>query len=328
MKLAVASLVLYVLFLVKDILILVLFGIIISVLFDPVIDRLQRAHIPRPLAAVGVYLAIFGLMALALYATAPFFVNEVQRFVGSFPEYFEVLSPTLRGLGVAAFADSQALVDTLLGDVQRMSTNILSALAVVFGGIFSTLFVITIAVFLSVEERSMERSIGLLFPKKYEAFALDLWARSQQKVSGWFLSRVISSLFVGAATYLSLALFEVQYPLSLGVLSFFTNFIPIVGPLVMGLLIAMIVALDSFLKAIFVVLAFVLIQQIEGNILTPLLSKRFMGVPPVLVLISLAVGGELWGVMGAILAIPLFGILFEFLRDFLKKRKEEAPVVL
>ena len=78
------------------------------------------------------------------------------------------------------------------------------------------------------------------------------------------------------------------------------------------------------MKAVFVSLAFVLIQQIEGNSLTPLRSRKLIGLSPVVVLIALAIGGELWGMVGAILAIPIAGILFEFLRDFLKKRKEES----
>ena len=70
------------------------------------------------------------------------------------------------------------------------------------------------------------------------------------------------------------------------------------------------------------------LQQVENSVLSPLLSKKFVGLPPTLVLIALAIGGELWGILGAILAIPLFGILFEFLRDFLKKKREEEAVTL
>ena len=98
--------------------------------------------------------------------------------------------------------------------------------------------------------------------------------------------------------------------------------------MITAVLIGIVVALDSPLQAVFVILAFILIHQIEGNILTPLLTKRFIGLPPSLVLISLAIGGELWGIMGAILAVPLAGILYEFLRDFLKRRKEEKTVIL
>ncbi|MDP4007211.1 MAG: AI-2E family transporter [bacterium] len=328
LKLAVAGLVIYILFLTKDILVWVLFGLIISILFDPAIDFLQRRRVPRILGAIGVYSVVFGILAFIIWSMAPLFINEIQRFSLLFPQYFETLSPALRGLGIAAFSDAQTFFDAVSGGVEKIAGNIFSALFVIFGGIFSTVFVLSIAIFLSIEEKSIEKTIGLFFPKKYEAFALDLWEKSQRKVSGWFASRLITSIFVGVATYLTLFLFNVQYPFSLGLLATILNFIPIIGPLITGLLIVSIVALDSVLKAIFILLAFTLIQQIEGNILTPLLTKRFLGIPPALVLIALAVGGELWGVMGAILAIPLAGILFELLRDFLRKRKEESTTIV
>lgn len=324
LKLALASFVVYLLFLVKDILVWVLFGLIISIIFDPIIDFLQKRRIPRTISTVAVYLSLFLFLALTIYGSSPFFVNEIQRFSQLFPQYFESLSPSLQGLGIGAFDDTQTFIDTVSGGVEKLGLNVLSALFAIFGGIFSTVFVISIAIFLSIEDKSVERALSLLFPKRYEAFALHVWSRSQRQVSGWFLTRVLSSLFVGVATYIALIILNVPYPMSLGLLSGVLNFIPIVGPLLTGLLIGGVVALDSVLKSLFVVLSIILIQQIENNILTPLLTTKFIGLPPVLVLVALAVGGQLWGIMGAILAIPLAGILFEFLRDFLKKRREES----
>lgn len=328
LKIAVAGLVIYILFLTRDIMVWVLFGLIISILFDPAIDFLQRMRVPRVLGTIGMYSIFFGVLALIIWSMAPLFVGEIQRFSQLFPEYFETLSPIFQGLGIAAFSDVQTFFDALSLGVENIAGSIFSALFMIFGGIFSTIFVLSIAIFLSIEEKSIEKTIGLLFPKKYETFALDLWSRSQRKVSGWFASRLITSIFVGIATYLTLFLFNVQYPFSLGILATILNFIPIIGPLLTGLLLFIIVALDSTLKAIFILLAFTLIQQIEGNILTPLLTRRFLGIPPALVLIALAVGMQLWGIMGAILAIPLSGIIFEFLRDFLRKRKEENSAIV
>lgn len=328
LKLAVAALVIYVFFLVRDILVWVVFGLIISILFDPVIDWLQRKRIPRPLATVSVYTILFGIISFLIYGMAPFFVSELQRLTQVLPQYFETISPILQDLGLVAFQDFATFMEGVSGSVEQISGNVFNALFAIFNGVFSTIFVITIAIFLSLEEKSVERVISLLFPKKQEAYALDLWAKSQRKVTAWFLSRVLSSLFVGVATYVALFAFGVQYPFSLALLSGILNFIPIVGPLITVVLVGSVVALDSILQAVFVVLALVLIQQIENNILTPLLTKRFIGLSPVVVLIALAVGGELWGIMGAILAIPLAGILFEFLRDYLQKRKEQKSVVL
>jgi predicted PurR-regulated permease PerM len=328
-KLALAGFLVYVFFLIRDILVLVLFGVIISILFDPVIDRLQKYKIPRMISTLGVYITLFAIISYTIFATTPIFAHELNEFAQRLPQYFEEsISPSLQKLGVTTFQDFQSLIDAVTKNATEDSSNILKALFSIFGGIFSTLFVISVSIFLSIEDRPIERVIVLVFPKRHEALALSLYKRSQKKVSGWFLSRVISSLFVLIATYFTLILFGVHSPFSLALFAGLLNFIPVVGPLLAGLLIALIVALESPLQALFVLLAFVLIQQIEENVLMPLLSKRFVGLPPVLVLISLAIGAHFWGIMGAILAIPLAGIFFEFLRDFLKKRKEEKTVVL
>jgi len=105
------------------------------------------------------------------------------------------------------------------------------------------------------------------------------------------------------------------------------NFIPILGPIVTGVIAFVFIALDSLWKAVLLLIIFTLIQQIEGNILTPILTRRFVGLPPVLVLISLAIGGKLLGILGAVLAIPLAGVIYEFLKHFLQKKKEDLSSI-
>ncbi len=321
-KIFVAVLGLYMFFLVKDILLWLIFGMVISILFNPIIEFFVALRVPRVVAAVGIYLASFGLLALMIYAMAPFFTIELQRFSERFPEYFNSISPPLKDLGLVAFSDVQGLVDVLNKNAEAIASGVLNGLFAVLGGIVSTIFVLSMALFVSLEERTIERGISFLFPKRYEALAFNIWRKSQKRVSGWFLSRIISSLFVGLLTYFTLLIFDVRYPVSLSVIAGVTNFVPIVGPLIAGLLIAVVVGLDSPLRALFMVGAFTLIQQIENNVLTPLLSRRFVGLHPVLVLISLAIGGRLWGMMGAFLAVPLVGILFEFLHDFTERKKK------
>lgn len=329
-KLVLAGFGVYVIFLVREILVWVLFGLIISVLFDPMIDALTKRHIPRVVATVGLYFGVFGLFAYVIFSVTPIFLHEMEDFATRLPEYFEEkISPALRGLGVSAFQDFQSVLNAFAKDAAKSTANIFKALFVIFGGIFSTVFVISVALFLSLEDRPVERIISMLFPSRYEALALQVWAKSQRKVSGWFLSRVISSLFVFFATYAMFLVFGIETSrFSLSALAALLNFIPIVGPIIAGVLIALLIALESPWQALLVLVAFTLIQQIDGNVLEPLLARRFVGLPPSLVLISLAVGSQFWGIMGAILAIPLAGVLFEFLRDFLKKRKEESTDIL
>ncbi len=323
LKIALAIVCFYLVFLLRDILIWFIFALIISVLFNPAIDFLHRKRLPRTLAIIFIYVAALGFISLSVYAVLPLFIQEIQQFSQLVPQYFEKISPPLKGLGLQAFENVESFLDAFGKTLEGMAGSIFSALFAIFGGIFSTIFVIAVAIYLSLEEKAAERTLSLFSPKKYEVYVLNLWRKCQRKVSGWFLSRILACLFVGVASYIAFLLFDVKYPFSLGLLAGILNFIPFVGPFITGILIFLIVSLSSALQAVFVLIVFVLIQQIEGNILTPILSKKFIGIPPVLVLVALFVGGKLWGFLGAVLAIPLAGILFEFLRDFLKQRKEE-----
>ncbi|MDD2913157.1 MAG: AI-2E family transporter [Candidatus Paceibacterota bacterium] len=318
----------YLVFLIRDILIWVIFALIISVLFNPVIDFLTRKMIPRVLSVVFVYLVFFGLLALAIYSIAPLFVNEVKNLLQSLPSYFEAISPFLSMFGFKTTENIQEIASLAYSSVEQMTNNIFSALIVVFGGFFSGFFVIATAFFLSLEKGIVEKGLTVLFPKNYENYILTIWKRCEKKVAGWFAVRVIVSFFVGVASYIVFLLFNIDYPLSLGLLSGFLNFIPYIGPAVMGLFLFFIIFPIDPLKGLFVILAFVLIQQIEGGILTPILMKRIIGIPPVIVLISLVIGGKLWGLLGAILVIPLVAILFEFLKEFLEKKRERESVGL
>ena len=307
----------------KDILILVIFALVISILLNPAIDFLQKLRLPRVFAAGIIYVFIFGTLGYSIYLISLAFIPEVQQFIGLFSQYFEKITPPLQWLGIEAFENFEAFIANVEKWLMGASTNFLTALAAIFGGIFSAFTIFSLAFFFSLEGKWAERAIKLLFPKRHEEFALNVWSRSQRKISGWFSARVLCSIFVGFASFFVLKLFKIDYAFSLSLFAGITNIIPILGPVFAGIIITILVFLEDWLKAVFVLGAFILIQQIEGNILNPVLSKKFIGLPPVLVLISLIVGAKLWGILGAILAIPLAGIFFEFIRDFLRRKKEE-----
>ena len=327
-KLSVLVLSLYILYQIKDILVWFIFALIISILINPAVDFLRKLKIPRVLAVTFVYVGIFGVLSLIIYFTVPTFLSETKQFSQLLPQYFEKISPPLRGAGIRAFEDIETFINVLGGTLEKITSNILNILFSIFGGIFAAVFILATAIFISLEERGIEKTLILLFPKKYEDYVLSLWRRCQKKVTNWFLTRILACLFVGISAYITLLIFKAPYSLSLGLIAGVLNFVPVIGPVITGVLLFALVSLENLFKAALVLIVFVLIQQIENNILTPILSRKFIGLSPVLVLVSLAIGGVLWGFLGAILAVPLAGILFEFLKDFLKKRKEEEAVVL
>src|SRR3989344_5041539 len=323
-KMVITGFSLYLIFLLKDVLVLIIFALIISILFNPAIEFLQRYKIPRILAAVLIYVGMFGILGVFVYLTLPVFISELKQFSQFFPQYFEKLAPPLKGFGLETFNNFDTFVNSLGEMAVKASSSIFSAVSIIFGGIFSTIVIFTIALFLSFEEKAFERMVGIFSPKRYEAYILDLWHRSQVKVSAWFGSKILTALFIGILTFAACKILAVKYAISFAFIGGIFNIIPLFGPIVSGAIIFVFTALDSLTKAIFILVVFILLQQIEGNIITPILTRKFVGIPAVLVLIALLAGSQLCGILGAILAIPLAGVIFEFLRDFLKKKKESA----
>jgi predicted PurR-regulated permease PerM len=321
-KISLSVIGIYLIYAIKDIIVWFIFALVISILFDPAIDFLQKKKIPRIIGITFVYFGFFGIFVVLVYLIIPLIASEVGVFLSSFPEYFEKISPPLQGLGFQAFESMESFIKSISTTLEKMSGSIFSVLFVLFGGIFSFLGIITIAVFLSLEEKAIQKALILLFPKKHENNILGIWNKCQKKVAGWFGAIVIASLFVGLASYITFLIFNVEYPFVLALFAGAFNFIPYIGPFFTMILLFFIIFPTEMLKAIFVLIVFFLIQQIDANVLSPLLMKRIIGIPPVLVVIALIIGASLWGILGAFLAIPLAGILFEFLKEFLQKKKE------
>jgi len=322
LKVLITGFVLYLLFLSRHILLWLLFAIIISLLVEPVIKFLRRIYVPKFIAVMLVYIFILSIIGLIIYFTAPIFIFEINQFIQNIPDYFNKVNPFLKDIGIDVAKNFESFSSSLLSNIKENSSSIIKATAVFFGGVSSTIFIFTLAFFISLEEKGLERFLILLVPKKYESTILTIAKRSQFKVSAWFGVRILACLFVGTASFIVLFLLGVKYAFILSLVSGVLNFVPYIGPVVTSVIVFSSVGVsDSWLVAIYAILALLIVQQIENNLITPLLSKKFLDFPPVLVLLSLLIGGTIFGFLGMIFLVPVAGIIYEFLKEFLEKRK-------
>ncbi len=319
-KIVFAILLFYTVFLLKSIIGWVVLGFVISILINPLIDALK---INRVISSVIVYFALLFILGLFIFLIVPPLIVEIQSFSNVFGDYFKEIPSFLNQLGLdyspkGLYDLGSQFNETLI----KISSNIFNVFAGLFGSIFSGITVFTLALFFSIEKLDILKGIKMVTPKKFEEQVLDRWERSQKHVVGWFGSRIISSIFIGLMTFVFCVIFDIKFALIWGLLAGILNIIPMIGPIVAGVLVALFVVFDSLPKAIGITVFSIIIQQIESHVLMPVLTKKINGLPISLVLISILVGGALWGIMGAILAIPVAGILFESLKDYFKSKKE------
>jgi predicted PurR-regulated permease PerM len=304
------------------------FALIISIMLEPAVRFLRWLRLPKLVAVAAVYLAIFGVLGLMIYLIAPLFLSELNQLSQNIPDYFEKAHPLLKGVGVQTSQSFDEFTANLLVNLKTSSEGVVKAIVAFFGGLASTAFIVTFAFFISLEEKGPERVLSLLVPQKYESYVGRIFEDAQYKVSGWFAGRLLACLFVGAVSFIIFFLLKVKYAFILSLISGVFTFVPFVGPMVTSLVVLLFVGVsDSWLLALYLVVALTVVQEIENKVLTPVLMKRFVNLPPVLVLLSLLFGATIFGFLGMIFSVPVFGIIYEFGREFLEKRKQgELPI--
>lgn len=323
-KVFVAIFAFYVIYLAKDIALWFFFGLAISILLEPAINFLRKMWIPKMIAIILVYVSILGLLGILIYITAPIFIIELKQFSGYLPDYFNKISPVLQQLGVDVSQSFSEFTSSLVGGLEQSSKGIMNAVVAFFGGLASTVVILTIAFFLSLEDRGPERFLAFISPQKYQEYIVSFFEKAQTKVAGWFGARIMACIFVGIGSFIVFYIFDIEYAFLLALIAGILNFIPYIGPLTTAILLIVFVMVSSgsWLITVYVLLAIWAVQAIENNLLTPFLMKKMIDLPPVLVLISLLLGAKMFGFLGTIFIVPVVGIIYEFVKEIIEKKRE------
>jgi predicted PurR-regulated permease PerM len=319
------------LYLVRDVIIIFLFALIIASAITPAVNLLEKIKIPRVIGALLVCVVAIGIIALLIYLIVPVLTKDFKNLVFNFPNYVEKLSDKFESLKNASTRYSgliERFQNSLInfGDfLKNRSINFLSAAFGIFGGVFSFILILVISFYLSVLEKGVQGIMTALVPIQYRDYLLDLWERAQKKLGRWLQGQLFLGLIVGILVYIGLSLLNVKFALLLAVLAAILELFPYIGPVMAGVPAVLIGFLQTPILGLWVFILYVMIQQIEAYIISPLVIGKVVGLNPIVVIVALLVGGKLAGVFGMVLAVPLAAVFAEILRDIVKKRKEQSP---
>jgi predicted PurR-regulated permease PerM len=164
-----------------------------------------------------------------------------------------------------------------------------------------------------------------VIPVKYEEYSVDLWKRAQKKIGLWMQGQILLSVIVGILVYLGLLIIGVPYALLLAVFTAMVEIIPIFGSLLSGV-VAVVVGYSDGGVAIAAVVAglYIVVNQFESNLIYPLIVKKIIGIPPLLVIVALIADYTLAGFLGVVLSVPIAAVVLEFITDFDKRKRRIA----
>ncbi len=299
-----------------DVLVLVFFAIVIAEGLRPLVDWLNRRRVPRPLALLLIYIGVLGLLGLLVWLIARPVVAQAAQLLDNLPRYQARLQDLIAQTQGALRANPQveralqSLPGQATGAVQGLIPLLLRAPLALVGGVFNAILLLLLAFFWLTATRGLKGFIVGLFPLEAQATVADVLAEMGRKVGGYLRGVAINMGVIGLISGGGVWLLGVPYPFLLGVLAGLTEAIPIIGPFIGGApAVAIALATDGPLKAGEVALLYLLIQQIEGNTLVPLVMNRVVQLNPLTVIVAILLGSALLGVVGAVLAVPAAAVL-------------------
>lgn len=320
----------------RDIVLIVITAIVLASAIEPSVGFFTRKGVPRLAGLVGVYVIGFGFLGGLVYFFVPALLADVSELTQALPHIANapfVSNSLTEGIAASVndtlgegIREGGGVLEILRGRV--VEGGAIDTVALLFGGLLSLIFVIVLSFYFAAQERGIENFLRLISPLSSRPYVISLWKRSQEKIGQWFQGQLLLGVLVGVLTFLGLSILGVSSALLLAVLAMVFEIIPVFGP-ILAAVPAVAIAFtegirvaDPGLAAAFIVVAFYfIVQQFESHLIYPLVVRKVVGIPPVLVILALLIGAKLAGFIGILLAVPLTAVLVEFLNDVAKERR-------
>ncbi len=344
------------LFYVRDVVLVVLTSVVLASAIEPFIRWLVVRKVPRVVAVIISYFLIAIFLVILLYFFVPVFLEDATKLLAAVPAYIDSLAlwnpfqadlpkdsilAVSEPLSLGTKAVSELPRDISLKDLFRdwsgsfsnLSEGAIKMISSFFGGILSFILIVVLSFYLAVQEDGIAKFLRVITPRPHENYVIDLWRRAQQKIGYWMQGQILLGALVGFLVYISLYIISfmfdgvIQNPLFLAVIAGVFEIIPLFGPILAAVpAVLMAYFAGGITPMLFVIGAYIMIQQFENHLFYPLVVKKIIGISPIIVIIALIVGGKLAGFLGLILSVPVATTLMEYFNDLEKLKNGDSKI--
>ncbi len=322
-------------------------GAVIAFILNVIVNMLENSALKkvkkgkRPLSIVLSLVIVFGFVVVLLFILIPQLKNAGMIFVENIPEYQETIYELGTKIGLSkeqlAFfeLDNNKLRDELTLLVTENSANLIN---MSFGFASSLVEAVTnffvglvFAIYVLIEKENLKRQFGKLLDrvldkKKYEK-TIKVLSLTNLTFSNFIKVQFVEACILGILCFIGMICFGLPYAATISVVIGFTALIPIFGAFIGCVLGAFLIFMVSPAQALIFVLFFLVLQQIEGNLIYPKVVGGKIGLPSIWVLVGVIAGGALGGVFGMLIGVPILSVVYALLKEFVNTRKNEKEVI-
>jgi predicted PurR-regulated permease PerM len=336
----------------QSVLVQVLLAVIVAAGMTPLVDRAARPHRlfgrrtltpPRAAVVLAVYLVLIAAIVLIGSVVIPPVVDDTEALVRSMPSYVDdveewVLAlpqryPFLPTFGEAELASG--LVDQIQGFVSQLGSQLsgllgqtLTLLRFLVGflsGALNGIFVLVLALYITQDSERIVRYLVAFMPRDRQDQVLQTAGRIGDRLGGWVRGQIALSAIIGALTFIGLSVIGVPYAVLLALIAAVGEAIPLIGPIISAVPAVIVASFQSPLQGLLTLGLYILVQQLENNLIVPKVMERAVALHPLAVMLALLAGAELLGVAGAILSVPVAAAISVLVREVrLEQREREG----
>jgi len=335
-KAILVGLLFFTLFLLRDLLLVVLAAVVIASAIEPITLWFIHFRIGRLPAVVFIYVGLISLLVGTFYFLILPLLGETTSLLNNLPQYLDTYAPVAQTQTSVLLSPANSFIDfskTLpFKDIAReinqtflnFSGGFWNAASFAFGGLLSFILIFVLSFYLAVQDHGIANFLSTITPLRHRGYILNLWKRSEEKIGLWMQGQLLLVVIVAVLVYLGLTLIGVEHALPLAVLAGLFEIIPVFGPILAAVPAVALGLVDGGASmALLVAGLYIIIQQFENHLIYPLVVKKVIGVPPVVVILALFAGGTLAGFLGMLLSVPIAAVLMEILSQYQKENVAE-----
>ena len=308
-----------------------LLTVLLSIILSAPVNYLARRGLPRTWGVLAVLAAIVGVFWLLGLALVPAVEAQSRQFAEAFPTLLDeafALADRLKsffGLGTQVGLDPESLSRVGRQALSGSTVSTAAGVGLTAANVISLGVVVFIAtIYLVIRPEPWVNGFVSLFPAGWRQRTREVLQVLYQTVQRWFLGQLAAMTFIAVFWAISLSLIGVPFALLIGIFSGMISFIPYLGALISIVIPVLLALISDPFTVIWVILAFVIIQQIEGNILQPIVMSRAVDLHPALVVFAILVMGTLFGLIGVFLAVPLVAALQVLVRELWVQKMDQV----
>ena len=328
-------------------------GLIIAYILDSLVNTIMNGlaripwHFPvgkkrmkvRKTLVIGFTILLVLLLLFLLAETViPQLIDSIRTLISNFDIYVQSLeqwiqpflaeNPTLEQYVTDQINNAENVItDFLKNDLLTLMTRLTSGIVEVGTSVYNILLGLIVSVYLlSSKERIIGHAKKLIYTGIKTSYANKIMSVSRQTnkmFKGFLVGKLLDSTIIGILCFIGTMLFGIPYALLVSIVVGVTNIIPYFGPFIGAIPSALLILMVNPSKCLIFLIFILVLQQIDGNVIGPKILGNTTGVSSLGVLISILIGGGLFGVAGMVLAVPTFGVLYSLIKQMAERRLEK-----